>query len=235
MHTSTVELDSNNDNNFTAFLAVPDVPNGGSVVVLQEIFGINENIRQIVRGFAEDGYYAIAPDIFWRQEPGVELDPSGELDRERATALLKGLNQAQAAQDAALAADYLRGLSQSNGRVASVGYCLGGKLAYLMAANGTVECAVSYYGVAIQASLDLVSSVSCPLLLHIAQDDHLCPQEAQEQILAAMAPYSDKISILSHAGVGHAFARRGGGTYNAQAAAHADAATAKLLNECLKA
>jgi carboxymethylenebutenolidase len=224
-----VELKSKDGGTFSAYLAVPDKPNGGAVVVLQEIFGINANIRRVADSLANDGYIAIAPDLFWRQEPDVQLDPSNEADRQRATVLLKGLDQPLAVEDALVAADHVRQLRGTTGKVGTVGYCLGGKLAYLMAMRPGINAAVSYYGVAIQAALDQIGNVQGKLLLHIAEQDHLCPAEAQADIAAAAAPHADRISIMTYPGVGHAFARQGGATFNAASAERADKATLALL------
>lgn len=229
MTNSRVTLTSRDGGAFAAYLSLPDAPNGGSVVILQEIFGINQNIRSVCDTFAQAGFNAIAPDLFWRQEPGVELNPASEPDRERATALLKGLDQQLAVEDALVAADHIRGLQGANGKVAAVGYCLGGKLAYLMATRVGIDAAVSYYGVAIQASLDQAAKVRGPLLLHIAEQDHLCPPEAQQAIEDAMAPYPDRVTVMRYPNVGHAFARRASPVFNDAAAERADAATLALL------
>lgn len=227
-----VELVSHDGQKFGAYLATPTRPTGGSVVVLQEIFGINANVRSIADDFAAAGYYAIAPDLFWRQEVGVELNPGQEADREKATALLKGLDLPNAVADALIAADYAGSLPNANGKVAAVGYCLGGKLAYILATKPSIAAAASYYGVAIQASLDKVPEIKAPLLLHIAEQDHLCPPEAQTEIEEAMAA-SDLVTVLRFPGVGHAFARRGGATFDAASAERADKATADLLARVL--
>ncbi|SEK00221.1 carboxymethylenebutenolidase [Sphingobium sp. AP50] len=229
MTSSTVTLKTNAGETFGAYLALPSHPNGGSVVVLQEIFGINANIRSVADSFAQAGYAAIAPDLFWRQAAGVELDPSDEASRERATGLMKGLDQKLAVQDALIAADHVRFLPGANGKVGAVGYCLGGKLAYLLAATSGIDAAVSYYGVAIQGALDKMGEVQCPLLLHIAQDDHLCPPDAQAAIASAAEQYPLLVSVKVYAGVGHAFARHGSPAFVAQSAELADVATMALL------
>ncbi len=222
------ELTSADGQAFGAYLVRPDSPNGGAVVVLQEIFGINANIRAVANDLAAAGYLVIAPDLFWRQQPGIELDPSKDSDRERATALLQGLDIPLAVSDAMAAANVVRALPGASGKVGAVGYCLGGKLAYLLAAQPGIAAAVSYYGVAIQASLDKVAELKAPLLLHIAEEDHLCPPEAQKAIADAIAG-SSLVEIMSYPGVGHAFARRGGATLDPPSANRADSATMAFL------
>ena len=228
MQVSMINLTTDNGGVFNGYRALPDQPNGGSVVVLQEIFGINANIREIVEDFATHGYACIAPDIFWRQQPGVELDPSSESDRDRAQALLAGLDVELAVRDALLAGTHLLGLPGANGRLAAVGYCLGGKLAYLLGASPQVSAAISYYGVAIQHSLPMADQICSPLLLHLAENDHLCPPEAQALILDTLSARPG-VSIMRYPNVGHAFARRNSPNFDATSAARADAATLDLL------
>ena len=226
---SAISLTASTGGEFSAYLALPEQQVAPAVVILQEIFGINANIRSVADRFASAGYIAVAPDLFWRQEPNVELDPTKTEDRERASGFLEGLDPDLAVADALTAADYLRAMPRASGKIGAVGYCLGGKLAYLLATHSEVDAAVSYYGVAIQASLDQVPNLKAKLLLHIAGDDHLCPPEAQAEIHKAMAPQGSKVTIIDYPGVGHAFARRGGASLNAAAANKADSATLDFL------
>lgn len=230
MASSNISLRAPDGGDFSAWLAKPDNPNGGAIVVLQEIFGINANIRTTADAWASKGFYVIAPDLFWRQEPGIELDPALEADRNRATELLQGLDQPLAVQDALVAAEYLRQLPEMTGGIGAVGYCLGGRLAFLLAMQPGIDAAASYYGVAIQASLGDMEKVRAPLLIHMAEEDHLCPPEAQEAIEKAAASHADHISVIRYPGVGHAFARIGGGTWDAASAKRANGTTLQLLN-----
>jgi carboxymethylenebutenolidase len=200
------------------------------IVLLQEIFGINANLRATADDYAASGYDVIVPDLFWRQEPGVQLDPS--TDRARATELMNGMDIAMAVQDAYSAAEYLRTLEPPTAKIGAVGYCLGGKVAYLLAMRRGIDAAASYYGVGIHGLLDRAAEVRCPLLLHIAADDPLCPPEAQAEIKRALANRPG-VTILSYTGVGHAFARRGGATYVASAAEPAARATANFFERVL--
>lgn len=235
MASSDIEINLPAGGRLPAYLAKAetDGPAGG-VVILQEIFGVTDNLRAIADDYASQGFNAVVPDLFWRQEPGVKLDPSRPEDRERATQLMHGLDQALAVSDALAAAAMLRGLEGANGKVGAVGYCLGGKLAYLLSTEPGVDAAVSYYGVAIQKALDRAPDIRSPLLLHIAGDDHLCPPEAQDTIKTALGSQLG-VTILTYPGVGHAFARRGGAGFDAAAADRADGATAALFAATLKA
>jgi carboxymethylenebutenolidase len=235
MASSSVTLQVENDLSFKAYVARPDQPNGATIVVLQEIFGVNANMRTVADDLAAIGFVAIVPDLFWRQDPGVQLDPMSDGDRTRATELMKGLDMALAVQDALTAARYVRGLQGTNGSTGAVGYCLGGKLAYLLSMQPGVDAAVSYYGVAIQGALSLIADVRCPVLLHVAENDHLCPPEAQDAIARAAGRHADRVELMRYPGVGHAFARRGSPSYVQASADVANQATrdfliAKLIN-----
>jgi carboxymethylenebutenolidase len=226
---STISVAASTGGDFAAYLALPERPVAPAIVILQEIFGVNANIRGVAYSFAAAGYIAIAPDLFWRQQPNVELDPAQPEDRERATGFLKGIDTALAVADALTAAAYVRTMPRASGKIGAVGYCLGGKLAYLLATHAEIDAAVSYYGVTIQTALDQVPNLKAKLLLHIAGDDHLCPPDAQAEIHRAMAAQAARVTIIDYPGAGHAFARQGGASLNAAAAARADRATLEFL------
>lgn len=217
------------DGVFDAYLATPARPNGVAVVVLQEIFGVNANIRGTVDGFADAGFVAVAPDLYWRQEPGIQLDPASEDGRARAMELMKGLDRDRAVADGVAALSAVRHRVPGMGKSAAVGYCFGGGVAYLMAARAAVDAGIAYYGTGLHTLLDEAGGASGQLLLHIAEQDHLCPPEAQQAIAAALAPFGERAAVVAHSGVGHAFARRGGATFDQAAADRADSLTLKLL------
>jgi carboxymethylenebutenolidase len=229
-----ISLSADSGVEFTAYLAAPDTQpqteRASAVLVLQEIFGVNAFVRGVCDRFADAGFIAIAPDLFWRQEPGVQLS---EKQLERALCLLQGLDQEQAIDDCSDAIEYVSALPDFGGRIGVVGYCLGGKLAYLLAARSKVDAAVSYYGVGIENALGEAQSLSAPLLLHIGAEDALCPPSAQASIYAALENVAG-VRIDTHPGVGHAFARRGGTTYVPEAAENADAATLAFLRQQLR-
>src|ERR1700723_3332451 len=136
------------------YMAVPRQPNGSALVVVQEIFGVNAYIRSVADSFADAGFIATAPDLFGRQTPGVQLNASSQSDRERATALMKGLDTNLAVADARAALVFAQGQLNESARLFAVGYCLGGKIAFLLATRGAVDAAVSYYGVGIHNVLE---------------------------------------------------------------------------------
>jgi carboxymethylenebutenolidase len=229
-----ISVRARNGAEFTAYLTVPTARSQSArapaVLVLQEIFGVNAFVRGVCDRLADAGFVAIAPDLFWRQEAGVQLSES---DLEPAIRLLQGLDQEEAISDCSDAIAYVRALPNCSGRVGAVGHCLGGKLAYLMAARSKVAAAVSYYGVGIEGVLGEAQAITAPLLLHIAAEDELCPPPAQTAIHAALKDIPGVI-LDTHAGVGHAFARRGGAPYVPQAAERADVSTLAFLRQHLR-
>jgi carboxymethylenebutenolidase len=170
---------------FDAYVSVPQKPNGHAVIVLQEIFGVTAHIRGIADRFAEDGYLAVAPDLFWRIERGVCLTHSTE-DVARALSYLQRFDEDKSIDDIAATAAHIRGLRGFSGKVAAVGLCLGGKLAYLAAARTDLEAAVSFYGVGIENSLADAAQLQCPLLRHFGGLDKYVPASARERIDSAL-------------------------------------------------
>ena len=204
------------------------------ILLLQEIFGLNASMRAIAEGFRTQGFDVFAPDLFWRQEPGVELDPTSAEGRARAETLMKGLDEHQALADIEQSVGRLKALDTASGKVAAVGYCLGGRLAYLTAAAGLVDAAVSYYGVAIHRSLNLAAKVTVPFLMHIARKDHLCDEQAQQDLHDAFDAKGN-VTLHTYPDVGHAFARPNSPLWNEEAATKANTLTANFLRASLDA
>lgn len=186
---------------FDGYLAVPDSGSGPGVVVFQEIFGINDNIRGICDRLAGEGYVALAPDVFWRQEKRFERkDESGMPD---GMAMVQQLDFGLAAQDAADTVAHLRGLPETTGRVGAIGFCLGGTLTYLCATSTDVDAAVPYYGSGIHDMLDRADRLTCPTLFHYGDHDPYIPVEQIEAVEKAMAGRSNV--VVQRHDAGHAF------------------------------
>ncbi len=215
-----VTIKSFDGGEFDAYLALPAGGYGPGIVVLQEIFGINSFVRNVADWYAAHGFVALAPDLFWRQERNVELTDKGD-DWNKALAFYEGLDEAKAVDDSAAALDFLRRHTACSGRAGAVGFCLGGNLAYLLSVRFKPDCAVGYYGVGIEKSLNEASNLTSPLMLHIAGDDKFCPPEAQQQLHDALDS-NPLVTIHDYAGQDHAFGRPGGEHYNAAAAELAD-------------
>ncbi|HLJ63911.1 MAG TPA: dienelactone hydrolase family protein, partial [Stellaceae bacterium] len=159
-----IEVTAKDGGKFRAYLATPEKGSGPGIVLLQEIYGVNASIRAAADIYAEEGYVVLAPDIFWRIEPGVELGWS-EAERARAMALYQKLDIDRAIEDIAATLAALRALPACKGKVGALGFCLGGLLAYLTAARTDIDAAVSYYGVGIERYLGEARKVKIPMVL----------------------------------------------------------------------
>jgi len=223
-----VTIESFDGGEFGGYLALPAVGRGAGLVLLQEIFGVNEVMRDVADWYAARGFVVLCPDLFWRQKPNVELTDKTEEGWQRAFEFYKGLDEAKAVEDSAAAMKFLRGHAACDGRAGAVGYCLGGKLAYLLAARFRPDCAVGYYGVGIDAALDEASNIRTPLMLHVAGRDQFCPTEAQAKIHAALDSHP-LVTLHDYPEQDHAFARVGGEHYDARAAELANLRTVEFF------
>jgi carboxymethylenebutenolidase len=216
------------DGEFSAYMALPASGFGPGIVVLQEIFGVNEFLRNVCDWYTARGFVAICPDLFWRQEPGIQLTDQTEAEWQKAFQLYQGLDEAKAVEDSAAAVEFLRQHPSCSGRVGAVGFCLGGNLAWLLSVRFKPDCAVGYYGVGIEKSLAEAGSLSSPLMLHIAEKDQYCPPEAQKQIHATLDSNS-LVTIHDYSEQDHAFGRSGGEHYDANAAELANLRTLEFF------
>lgn len=217
------------DGEFGGYLAVPEGGAGPGVVVIQEVFGVNAVMRGMTDGLAAEGYVALCPDLFWRQEPGLQLNDRDEADMGRAFELYEGFDVDAGVRDIAATLDRLRTEDACTGSVGAVGFCLGGLLAYLTGTRTSIDCAVGYYGVGIEHKLDEASQLTKPLMLHIATADEFVPEEAQAAVRGGLDA-NPLATVHDYGGLGHAFARRGGEHYDAAAAALANGRTFAFLH-----
>ena len=229
---SSVTINAADGGTFSAYLAQPDQETAPGILVIQEIFGVNKVMRDLCDGFAAQGYVALCPDLFWRQEPGIDITDQSEEEWNQAFSLYQGFDEAAGVQDLIASLAFLREYPRCSGKAGSVGFCLGGKLAYLMATRSDADCSVGYYGVGIEDALDETGKIDKPLMLHIAEKDQFCPPEAQSKIIAAMQSAST-VAVHSYSGVDHAFARIGGAHYDQEAADLANNRTATFFTENL--
>ena len=216
------------DGEFSAYVAKPAVTPAPVIVVIQEIFGVNQVMRDITDDFAAQGYIAVCPDLFWRIEPGIDITDQSEAEWKRAFELFNAFNVEKGVEDIAATIDQVRGLEGSTGKVGAVGFCLGGLLAFLTATRTDADAAVSYYGVGIEKHLGEAEKLAHPLLMHVAAEDGFVPKEAQALIHQSL-DHHPQITIHDYPGRDHAFARKGGEHYDAADAANAGERTAAFF------
>jgi carboxymethylenebutenolidase len=209
------------DGSFGGYLASPASGRGPGIVVIQEIFGVNQVMRDIADGMSSRGFFALVPDLFWRLQPGVELTDRTDPEWQQAFGLMQRFDVAKGIGDIQASLTYLRTIKGATGKAGALGYCLGGQLAYLAATRTDSDASVGYYGVRIQDQLDESQNIAHPLILHVAEADEYTPPEAQKKIIAALKP-NPKVTIYNYAQMDHAFARVGG--------KHYDKANADLAN-----
>lgn len=227
-----ITIKAEDGGSFTGYLATPKSGAGAGVLVIQEIFGVNKVMRDLCDGFAAAGYFALCPDLFWRQEPGIQITDKSKAEWARAFELYKGFDVAKGVADLKASLAALRKVPGSTGKAGSVGYCLGGKLAYLMATRSDCDCNVGYYGVAIESDLGEAGKIAKPLMLHVAEKDSFVPPPAQAQIKSALAA-NRHVTIHSYPGMEHAFSRVGGEHFDKASADQANARTAAFFKQHL--
>jgi len=229
-----IDIPAKDGGTFQGYLALPEGGKGPGLMILQEIFGVNEAIRATCDYFAEEGYVVLAPDMFHRLEKRVELGYSEE-EFGKAFEYFGKFDFAKAVEDMTATVDHLKGMDAVKGQgkggqtqVAALGYCLGGALAYQAAAHCGVDAAAGYYGVRIEDQLALKDKITCPLVLHFGGADEHVPMDAVEKIQETFADV-DHVLISVYEGAPHAFANRMRDTYDKAAAGMAHSRTIAML------
>jgi carboxymethylenebutenolidase len=220
------------DGEFSAYVARPKAAKAPAVVVIQEIFGVNQVMRDITDGLAGQGYLAICPDLFWRIEPGIDITDKSEAEWKRAFELFNAFDVDAGVKDIQATITAIRADAGCTGKVGAVGFCLGGLLAFLTATRTDIDAAVSYYGVGIETRTPEAEKLAEPLLLHIAEEDQFVPKEAQAAILRDLKNHP-QIEIHTYPGRDHAFAREGGEHYDAHDARLAGGRTLQFFQRTL--
>ena len=230
VHTQWIDLPQPGGATQAAYLALPPGGSGPGLLLYQEIFGVNAHIRTVAEQYALAGFVVMAPDVFWRQAPRVELGYEGA-DMQRAFELMNGADRQQLLGDIARHVGALRQRPEVTGKVAALGYCMGGRLAYLAAATTDVDAAVGYYGGGIHDQLDLASRIRCPLMLHYGETDSHIPLEAVERVRQALAAARSEVFV--YPGAGHGFNCWARASYHAPSATLAHARSLHLLATAL--
>lgn len=198
-----VSINSSDQRKFDGYLAAPKSGKAPGIVIIQEIFGVNDHIREVVDEYARDGYVALAPDLFWRVEPGVQLAYDAE-GMQKGRGIATKLDMNLAVRDIESAIKSLRAMPECNGKVAVIGYCFGGLMAYLTAARTDVSAASCYYGGRIDAFLGEAGSVKCPIQFHFGAEDHAIPAEVWDKVRAAFDGRKDA-EVFVYEGAQHGF------------------------------
>jgi carboxymethylenebutenolidase len=218
------------DGAFAAYIARPKNSPAPAVVVLQELFGVNADIRKHCDELAEQGFLAIAPDLFWRQEPGVDLNVTSKADWDHGLRLYGAYDRDSGAKDVEDTVNAVHSLQECNGKVGLLGYCLGALMVFLTAVRyHGVDAAVAYHGGDTDKYLGEVGGLSAPLLMHLAEEDEFISKAAQAEIKAALSK-KPSATVYSYPGQSHAFSRHNGAHYNANAAALANGRTSEFLH-----
>lgn len=219
------------ENTFEAYVARPAEAPRAAIVVVQEIFGVNAGIRRKCDRLAEDGYLAVAPDLFWRLEPGIELDPDVEPEFQRALELMGKFDQDQGIRDIEATLHHIR-REERIAKVGCVGYCLGGRLAYMTAARTDVNASVGYYGVGIDGLLHEKHAIAHPLLLHVPTEDGFVDKDTQRAMHEGLDDHP-KVTLYDYEGLDHGFATEFGKRRSEEAANLADSRSSDFFAEHL--
>ncbi|MEL7687349.1 dienelactone hydrolase family protein [Citromicrobium bathyomarinum] len=226
--TRITTLDGNKD--FMAYVARPEGTPRAAIVVIQEIFGVNAGIRRKCDLLAEDGYLAVAPDLFWQLGEGIELDPDIEPEFQKALDLMGKFDQDAGVRDIEATIKWAR--EDSGKKVGAVGYCLGGRLAYMTAARTDSDASVGYYAVGIDNLLREKDAIANPLMLHIPTEDGFVDKETQKAMHEGLDDHP-KVTLYDYEGMDHGFATQFGKRRNEECAQLADKRTSEFFAEHL--
>ncbi len=221
MNSRWIDIKAQDGGRFKGYLSLPhQAKKGGKgpgIVLIQEVFGVNSHIQGVADQYASDGYTVLAPDIFWRMQPMVDLGYGPE-DLQKGIGYMQKFDFVAGVKDLAASVAALRGLPECTGKVASLGYCMGGMLSYLCAANAGVDAAVCYYGGGIHTKLEEAGKIKCPVLFHFAGNDGYIPVSAVEAVKQTFAG-REGARIDVYPGVDHGFNCWDRPAYNQQSSA----------------
>lgn len=215
---------------YSGYLVLPPTGHGPGLLLFQEIFGVNPHIRALARQFAMDGFVVLAPDVFWRQSPRIELGYEGD-DRQRGIQLAGQLKPEELLADLQTAAAVLRARPEvGGGKVGAVGYCMGGRLVFNAAAVAGLDAGVAFYGGGIHNQLEMAERIGCPMQFHYAEHDDHIPPTAVESVRAAMG---ERGEVFVYPGAMHGFNCWARASYHAPSAALAHGRTLQFLAQKL--
>lgn len=220
------------EGSFDVYVARPPIEPAPVVVVIQEIFGVNADLRATCDELAADGFIAVAPDLFWRDAPGLDLNSWSEEEWRRGLELYQAYDRDKGVSDIAATIASARKIEGGTGKVGVTGFCLGGLMTFLVAARTDVDAAASYYGGGTDQYLDEADTVTAPLIIHLGDRDEFIPKEAQARIVDVFMGRTNA-EVYSYPGCSHAFARHTGDHYDANAATVANQRTRAFLHASL--
>lgn len=229
MATNTQIPTLDHDGSIPAYVARPEGTPRGAIIVQQEIFGVDAGIRRKADGWAARGYLAVAPDTFWRQQPGIELDADKPEEFQQAVGYMMKHDFDLGMRDIEAVIHWIR-REEGVAKVGLVGYCMGGRIAYLTAARTDIDASVGYYGVMIDQMLGEKHAIARPLMLHIPTADGFVPPEAQAAIHAGLDDHP-RVTLHDYEGLDHGFAAEIGSRRDEAAATLADERTAAFFAE----
>ena len=231
MNGATISIAAASDSAFQGYLSIPASGSGPGLILLHEIFGVNQHIRDLADRYAEEGYVVLAPDLFWHLRPGIELGHSKE-DLKTALAYRNRFDVEQAIPDIRDTLQALRANRACTGKAGAIGFGMGGLLAYLAAARLPLDAAAAYYGVGIEKHLGAAKSIRCPIAFHFGSEDEFVPAPARAAIKQAQAE-NDDAEVYVYRGAGHSFDDRARKTFDRGAASLAHSRTLSLLRRAI--
>ena len=199
-----IKISASDGGEFDAYLALPNLPPAPGIVMLHEIFGVTDWVRETADLFAEHGFCVAAPDMFWRLEPNFVGDHRDSEQREKGIRYKQSIDHDKAMNDIAAVISGLKSMPECNGKVGVTGFCTGGTLTYLAAARLDIDAAVAYYGTQIHEFLGEGKNITCPTVFHMGDKDDHVPQELPNMIRAALIGIPNIAIHMYEAG--HAFA-----------------------------
>jgi carboxymethylenebutenolidase len=216
------------DGTFQAYIARPAVLPAPAIVVIQEIFGVNADLRDTCNELAARGYLALSPDLFWRMEAGVDLSDQTDAEWQKGFSLYSAFDYEAGVADIASTMQLARSLSGASGKVGLMGYCLGGLMTFLTTARRGADASVIFYGGNTEKHLNEAKDIKNPLMMHLGEEDEYIPKEAQQAIIAAFHG-SALTEVFTYPGCRHAFARHRGIHFDRNAAQLANHRTADFF------
>lgn len=227
-----ITINAEDGGRFTAYVANKQNVSGHGLLLIQEIFGVNPTMRDLADDLSLNGYVVVCPDLFWRLKPNVSLNPDDEGERRKAFGYLERFDVDQGVEDLKATLTHMRRMERITGKVGVVGYCLGGRMAYLMMTRSNADAGVSYYPIGLEKLLDTAFAITKPYMAHIAGQDTYVPKASQDAIREAFAR-NPNINLNLFEAQQHAFARVGAENWDARAAGVANQLTAEFFRQYL--